>query len=61
MGKKMAGQLGNKQCSVLNQEVIRVDPERDLLLIRGALPGAPGTNVVVRPTVKREKGGDNGK
>lgn len=51
-GKKMAGQMGNARCTSQNLEVIRVDAERNLLLIRGAVPGSTGGDVVVRPSVK---------
>lgn len=51
-GKKMAGQLGNVRCTVQSLEVVRVDAERNLLLIKGAVPGAPGSDVVVRSAVK---------
>ncbi len=51
-GKKMAGQMGNVRTTTLNLEVVRVDVERNLLLIKGAVPGAPGGDVVVRPAVK---------
>lgn len=51
-GKKMAGQMGNAQVTVQGLEVVRVDAERNLLLIKGAVPGAPGGDVIVRPTVK---------
>lgn len=51
-GKKMAGHLGNVQRTVQNLEVIRVDLVRGVLLIRGAVPGATGANVIVRPAVK---------
>jgi len=51
-GKRMAGHLGDVQCTVQNLEVVRVDAERSLLLIKGAIPGAPGGDVVVRPGVK---------
>lgn len=51
-GKKMSGQLGNARCTVQNLEVVRVDSERNLLLIRGAVPGSRGGRVVVRPAVK---------
>ena len=51
-GKKMAGQLGNVQVTVQNLQVVRVDAERNLLLIRGAVPGATGSNVVIKPAVK---------
>ena len=51
-GKKMSGQMGNKMCSVQNLEVLRVDADRGLLLIKGAVPGAKGGFVVIRPSVK---------
>ena len=51
-GKKMAGQMGNVRKTVQNLEVIRVDTENNLLLIKGAIPGAPGSNVIVRPAIK---------
>lgn len=56
-GKKMAGQMGNVRCSVQNLEVVRVDTERDLVLIKGAVPGATGSDVVVRPAVKAKVSG----
>ena len=58
-GKKMAGQMGNKRTTVQNLEVVRVDAERNLLLIRGAVPGADGSDVVVSPSVKARKKGDS--
>ncbi|WP_404414437.1 50S ribosomal protein L3 [Vreelandella aquamarina] len=51
-GKKMAGQMGNVRCTVQSLEVVRVDAERNLLLIKGAVPGATGSNVIVRSAVK---------
>ncbi len=51
-GKKMAGQLGNVRCTVQNLEIVKVDSERNVLLIKGAVPGAPGGNVIIRPAVK---------
>ncbi|QFU03215.1 50S ribosomal protein L3 [Halomonas sp. THAF5a] len=51
-GKKMAGQLGNARCTVQSLEVVRVDAERNLLLIKGAVPGATGSDVIVRSAVK---------
>lgn len=51
-GKKMAGHLGDERCTIANQEIFKVDNERNLLLIRGAVPGAPGGNVVVMPAKK---------
>lgn len=54
-GKKMAGQMGNVRCTVQNLEVVRVDAERNLLLIKGAVPGAKGGDLIVRPAVKMRK------
>jgi large subunit ribosomal protein L3 len=51
-GKRMAGHLGDKQRTTQNLVVARIDTERQLLLIRGAVPGAAGGNVVVRPAAK---------
>lgn len=51
-GKRMAGRMGNERRTIENLEVVRVDAERNLLLIRGAVPGAPGGEVIVRPSVK---------
>jgi large subunit ribosomal protein L3 len=51
-GKKMSGQMGNAQVTTQNLEIVRVDAERSLLLIKGAVPGAPGGNIIVRPAVK---------
>jgi large subunit ribosomal protein L3 len=51
-GKRMAGHLGDKQRTTQNLVVARVDTERQLLLIRGAVPGSAGGNVIVRPAVK---------
>ncbi|MEJ2298564.1 MAG: 50S ribosomal protein L3 [Woeseiaceae bacterium] len=51
-GKKMAGQLGNVRRTAQNLEVVRVDTERNVLLIRGSVPGSAGGQVVVRPATK---------
>ena len=51
-GKKMAGHMGDERVTTQNLEVVRVDAERNLLLIKGAVPGAAGGAVVVRPAVK---------
>jgi len=51
-GKKMAGHLGNANRTVQNVEIIRVDVERQLLLIKGALPGSRGGDVTVKPTTR---------
>lgn len=51
-GKRMAGHLGDAKRTVQNLEIIRIDAERQLLLIKGALPGSRGGDVTVRPTVR---------
>lgn len=51
-GKKMAGHLGNKRRTTQNLELVRVDAERNLLLVKGAVPGSRGGDVMVRPAVK---------
>lgn len=51
-GKKMSGHMGAEQVTTQNLEIVRVDAERNLLLVKGAVPGAPGGDVVVRPAVK---------
>lgn len=51
-GKKMTGHLGNVRRTAQNLKVVRVDPERNLLLIKGAVPGSKGSDVIVRPAVK---------
>lgn len=51
-GKKMSGHMGNVQRTAQNLVVVRVDEERNLILIRGAVPGHKGGDVVVRPAVK---------
>lgn len=48
----MSGHLGNKMRSTQNLEIARVDSERNLLLIKGAVPGAKGGFVVIRPSIK---------
>ena len=51
-GKKMAGQMGNQKKTTQSLEVVRIDLENNLILIKGAVPGATGSKVVVRPAVK---------
>lgn len=51
-GKKMAGHMGDERVTTQNLEIVRVDAERNLLLIKGAVPGAPGGDVIVRAAVK---------
>jgi large subunit ribosomal protein L3 len=51
-GKRMAGRLGGARRTAQNLEVVRVDPERSLLLVKGAVPGVKGADLIVRPAVK---------
>jgi len=51
-GKKMAGHMGSEQVTVQSLELVRIDAERNLLLIKGAVPGATGADVIVKPAVK---------
>ena len=55
-GKKMAGHMGSVRRTAQNVEVVRVDSERNLLLIKGAVPGHKGGKVIVRPAVKAKTG-----
>ncbi|MBU1654406.1 MAG: 50S ribosomal protein L3 [Gammaproteobacteria bacterium] len=56
-GKRMAGHMGAVQRTQQNLELVRVDAERNLLLVKGAVPGAPGGELVVTPAVKAVKKG----
>ncbi len=56
-GKKMSGQMGNVNRTASNLEIVRVDTERNLILIKGGVPGAPGGRLIVRPAVKANNGG----
>ena len=51
-GKKMAGHMGAETCTVQNLDIVRVDAERGLLLVRGAVPGHKNGDIVVRPAIK---------
>ncbi len=51
-GKKMAGQMGNVRNTTQSLEVVRVDVENNLLLIKGAVPGATGSSVIIKPAIK---------
>jgi large subunit ribosomal protein L3 len=52
LGKRMSGHMGQVRRTIENLKVVRIDAERNLLLISGAVPGAPGGQVIVRPSVK---------
>ncbi|GAA0305243.1 50S ribosomal protein L3 [Psychrosphaera haliotis] len=51
-GKKMAGQMGNVRTTTQNLELVRVDAERNLLLVKGAVPGSIGGDVIIKPAIK---------
>jgi large subunit ribosomal protein L3 len=52
----MAGHLGNERCTVQSLEIIKIDQEKNVIMIKGAIPGAPGGRVEVRPAVKKKVG-----
>jgi len=54
-GKRMAGHLGDVRRTILNLEIVRVDAERQLLLVKGSVPGSSGRDVLVRPAIKISK------
>ena len=51
-GKKMVGRMGNERVTILSLDLVRIDEERNLLLVKGAVPGANNGDVIVRPSVK---------
>jgi large subunit ribosomal protein L3 len=51
-GKKMAGHMGDERVTIQGLEIVSVDAERNVLLVKGAVPGATGNDVIVRPSVK---------
>jgi large subunit ribosomal protein L3 len=56
-GKKMAGHMGAARVTTQTLEVVKIDQENNLLLIKGAVPGAKGGDVIVTPAVKVSSGG----
>jgi large subunit ribosomal protein L3 len=54
-GKKMSGRMGYEQVTVQNLQVIRVLTDKRLILVRGGVPGAPGSYVIIKPAVKAKK------
>jgi large subunit ribosomal protein L3 len=56
-GKKMAGHMGAERVTTQNIEVVRVDTDRNLLLVKGAVPGARGGDVIVTPAMKLKNKG----
>lgn len=51
-GKKMAGQMGNKRVTIQSLNIVRIDIERNLLLVKGAVPGATGSDLIIKPAIK---------
>ncbi|CAL4325336.1 50S ribosomal protein L3 [Buchnera aphidicola (Eriosoma lanigerum)] len=51
-GKKMSGQLGNHQVTVQNLKIVRIDTNRNILLVKGSVPGSTGSDLIVKPAVK---------
>lgn len=51
-GKKMAGHMGDERVTIQGLEVVSIDVERNVLVVKGAIPGATGNDVIVRPSVK---------
>ena len=51
-GKKMAGHMGDKRVTVQGLEVVRIDGDKGLILVKGSVPGANGTDVIIKPTAK---------
>ena len=60
-GKKMSGHMGAARVTTQNLEIVRVDAERNLILVKGAVPGAPGGDVCIRPAVKARSGSGDAK
>lgn len=58
-GKKMSGHMGAARVTTQNLEVVRVDADKNLLLVKGAVPGPAGGDVFIRPSVKAGSGGDS--
>lgn len=56
--KKMAGHMGNVKTTVHNQEIVKIDLEKQLIMVKGTVPGAPGGSVIVRPAIKASNKGD---
>ena len=52
----MAGHLGDKKRTTQNLEVVRIDSPRNLILIKGAIPGSKGSDVLIKPAVKSQGG-----
>lgn len=58
-GKKMCGHLGDVRCTIQTLEVVKLDMERNLVLVKGSIPGAPGGRVFIKPAAKKAGGVSN--
>jgi large subunit ribosomal protein L3 len=58
-GKKMAGQMGNKRVTAQNLKIVKIDPEKNLILISGGIPGAINGKVIIFPAVKKKQNDKN--
>lgn len=54
-GKKMSGQMGGAKTTIQSLEIVRIDLDRKLILVKGGVPGAPGAKVVINPAIKNHK------
>ncbi len=54
-GKRMSGQMGNKRCTIQSQKIVKIDLEKNLLLIKGVVPGAPGGEVIILPAARTKR------
>lgn len=54
-GKKMSGHMGHVKCTILSQKVVGVNSERHYLFVKGGVPGAPGSDVIIRSAIKNHK------
>ena len=54
-GKKMAGHMGNERVTTQNLEIVKIDAEKSVVLIKGAIPGAKNGNIVITPAIKTKK------
>jgi large subunit ribosomal protein L3 len=59
-GRRLPGQMGNKRCTVRNLRVVKIDADRNLVLVEGSVPGGSNTFVVIRPAVTSQKAKETG-
>lgn len=52
-GKRMSGRMGGVRCTTQNLEILKIDETRNLLLVKGSIPGSKGRDVLIRPSVKK--------